>query len=127
MFTQTLEDSPRNYRGGQVSYLLLKKGQFGSGNLAITWVEGDPGSEQPPHAHPTNEQIYVIVRGRGMMKLGGEEQEVTAGTLVFVPPGTSHAIRNTGNEPVVFVSATAPPFDLPPEGSVFAYEPPAVP
>jgi quercetin dioxygenase-like cupin family protein len=109
MFTQTLEDSPRNYRGGQVSYLLLKKGQFGSGNLAITWVEGGPGSEQPPHAHPTN------------------EQEVTAGTLVFVPPGTSHAIRNTGNEPVVFVSATAPPFDLPPEGSVFAYEPPAVP
>jgi mannose-6-phosphate isomerase-like protein (cupin superfamily) len=127
MFTQTLEDSPRNYRGGQVSYLLLKKGQFGSGNLAITWVEGDPGSEQPPHAHPTNEQIYVIVRGRGMMRVGGEEREVAAGTLVFVPPGTSHAIRNTGNEPVVFVSATAPPFDLPPEGSVFAYEPPAVP
>ena len=126
MFTQTLEESPRNFRGGQVSWLLLTKGQFGSGNLAITWVEGGPGSEQPLHAHPANEQVYVIVRGRGTMKVGDEEQEVTAGTLVFIPPGTGHAIRNTDDDPLVFVSATAPPFELPPEGSVFAYQSSAV-
>ena len=125
MFTQTLEDSPRNYRGGQISYLLLTKGQFGSGNLAITWVEGGPGSEQLLHAHPASEQVYVMVRGRGTMKVGGEEQEVAAGTLVLIPPGARHAIRDTGDEPLVFVSATAPPFELPPEGSPFAYETPA--
>jgi mannose-6-phosphate isomerase-like protein (cupin superfamily) len=124
MYLQTLEDSPRNHRGGQVSYLLLTEGQFGSTNLSITWVEGDPGSEQPLHDHPKSEQVYVVVRGRGLMKVGEEEQEVRAGTLVLIPPGTSHAIRNTGSEPLVFVSATAPPFDLPPEGSAFAYEPP---
>jgi mannose-6-phosphate isomerase-like protein (cupin superfamily) len=127
MFTQTLEESPRNHRGGQVSYLLLTKGQFGSENLAITWVEGGPGSEQLLHSHRAKEQVYVIVRGRGTMKVGGEEQEVAAGTLVFIPPGTDHAIHNTGDEPLVFVSATAPPFGLPPEGSAFAYEPPAMP
>jgi mannose-6-phosphate isomerase-like protein (cupin superfamily) len=126
MLVQTLEESPRNHRGGQVSYLLLTGGQFGSENLAITWVEGDPGSEQPLHAHPANEQVYVIARGRGIMKVGGEEHEVVAGTLVFIPPGTSHAIRNTGDEPLVFISATAPPFDLPPEGSAFAYGPPVI-
>jgi mannose-6-phosphate isomerase-like protein (cupin superfamily) len=125
MLIQTLERSPRNRRGGQVSYLLLAKGQFGSGNLAITWVEGGPGSEQPLHSHPASEQVYVIVRGRGVMKVGGEEREVEAGTLVFIPRGTDHAIHNDGAEPLVFVSATAPPFDLPPEGSIFAYEPPA--
>jgi mannose-6-phosphate isomerase-like protein (cupin superfamily) len=125
VFTQTIEESPRNFRGGQISYLLLTRGQFGSGNLAITWVEGSPGSEQALHAHPANEQVYVIVRGRGVMKVAGEEQEVKAGTLVFIPLGADHAIRNTGGEPLVFVSATAPPFDLPPEGSVFAYGPPA--
>jgi mannose-6-phosphate isomerase-like protein (cupin superfamily) len=126
MFTQTLEQSPRNHRGGQVSYLLLTRDQFGSRNLAITWVEGEPGSEQPLHAHPENEQVYVIIRGRGTMKVGGEEREVAAGTLVFIPPGTAHAIRNTGDDPLVFVSATAPPFALPPDGSVFAYESPAI-
>ena len=126
MFRQTLEDSPRNFRGGQVSYLLLTKGQFGSTNLTITWVEGGPGSEQALHAHPASEQVYVIVRGRGVMKVVGEEQEVAAGTLVFIPPGAGHAISNTGEEPLVFVSAASPSFDLEQLDSTFAYEPAAI-
>ena len=109
MFIQRLADSLQHLRGGQVSYLLLTKGQFDSQNLAITWVEGEPNSEQLLHAHP-QEQVYVIVRGRGLMKVGGEEEEVAAGALVFVPPDAPHAIRNTGDEPLVYVSATAPPF-----------------
>ncbi len=124
MYTQTLEESPRNRRGGQVSYLLLTKGQFGAKNLSITWVEGEPGSEQAVHAHPTQEQVYVVVRGRGVMKVGDEQQEVGAGTMILVPPRTGHAIRNSGDEPLVYVSATAPPFELPPAGSGFEYAPP---
>ncbi len=123
MHTQTLEESPRNRRGGQVSYLLLAPGQSGSRNLAITWVEGGPGSRQDVHAHPASDQVYVIVRGRGVMTVGEEEKEVSAGTLILVPPGAGHAILNTGDEPLVFVSATAPPFEMPPGGSPFAYEP----
>ena len=125
MHVQRLEESPRNQRGGQVSYLLLTKGQFGSRNLSVTWVEGEPGSEQPVHDHPAQEQVYVIVRGQGLMRVGDDEREVSAGTLVFVPPGAGHAIRNRGEEPLVYVSATAPPFELPPAGSVFEYEAPA--
>ena len=67
MNVQPLDQSPRNHRGGQVSHLLLAPGQFGSEQLAITWVEGQPGSEQPVHTHPTNEQVYVIIRGQGAM------------------------------------------------------------
>ena len=103
-------ESPRNERGGQISHLLLTGGQFGSRNLAVTWVEGAPGSRQPVHAHADSEQAYVIVRGSGRMILGDDECEVGAGTLVFIPPGTPHAIRNDGEEPLVYVSATSPPF-----------------
>jgi len=99
MHIQTLEESPRNHRGGQVSYLLLAPGQFGSRNLAMTWVEGSPGSEQPVHGHAVQEQVYVIVRGRGVMRVGDEEREVAPGTMVLVPPGSGHAIRDTGDEP----------------------------
>ena len=80
---RTLEQSPRNHRGGQVSYLLLGPGQFDSKNLAITWVEGAPGSEQPAHSHPDNEQAYVIVRGRGLMTVGTETQEVGQGSRPY--------------------------------------------
>ena len=125
MFTQTLEESPRNARGGQTSYLLLAKGQFGSQNLAVTWVEGGPGSGQAVHEHPANEQVYVIIRGRGLMKVGDEEREVRPGTIVFVPAGTGHAIRSIGEEPLAYVSATTPPFDAEAAaGTVWAYGPP---
>ncbi len=111
MDLQTLTDSPRNERGsGQVSHLLLAPGQFGSRRLCVTWVECLPGSQQARHRHPAQEQAYVIIRGQGQMLLGDEERTVGEGTLVFVPPGTEHAIRNASPDPLVYVSATAPPF-----------------
>lgn len=116
--------SPRNERAGQISYLLLAPGQFGSASMAITLVEGDPGSEQPMHGHPNAEQVYVIVAGNGVMRVDDEEQEVGPGTLVFIPPGAKHAIRNVGRTPLTYVSATSPPFRMPEPGSVFAYRPP---
>jgi putative monooxygenase len=104
-------DCPRNERGGgQVSHLLLAEGQFGSRNLAVTWVEGAPGSQQAVHAHPESEQAYVIVHGSGEMILGDEQHPVEPGMLVYIPPGTPHAIRNDGPNPLVYVSATSPPF-----------------
>jgi mannose-6-phosphate isomerase-like protein (cupin superfamily) len=111
MDIQTLTGSPRNERGdGQVSHLLLAEGQFGARRLCVTWVECQPGSQQALHRHPTQEQVYVIVRGHGQMLVGDEGRAVGEGTMVFMPPGTPHAIRNTGSELLVYVSATSPPF-----------------
>lgn len=113
MFIQRVESSPCNERGnGQVSHLLLGAGDFGSRTLTVTWVECAPGSQQELHAHRISEQAYVIVEGSGRMIVGDEEQEVNTGTLVFIPPGQPHAIRNTGNERLMYVSATSPPFPV---------------
>jgi len=121
MFVRRLDETMRNERGGQVSHLLMAKGDFGSANLGITWVTGEPGSEQPTDSHEGSEQVYVIVSGHGDMFVGGEHREVGPGTLVLVPPATAHSIRNTGTEPLTYVSATSPPFDLPSGDSPFAY------
>ncbi len=112
MNIQTLGRSPQNHRGGQVSHLLLASGQFGSENLAVTWVEGEPGSEQAVHSHESREQVYVIVQGRGAMRVGDELEEVGPGTAILVPPGASHSIRNIGEEKLIYVSATSPPFAM---------------
>lgn len=104
-----LNDAPRNERGGQVSHLLFAP-ELGSTALSITWVRGEPGSQQPLHAHADSEQVYVIVRGRGVMIVDGEERAVDAGTAVLIPPRSEHAIRNTGDDVLEYVSATTPPF-----------------
>ena len=122
MHVQTLDQSLVNRRGGQESFLLLTRGQFGSRNLSITWVNCAPGSEQAVHSHRHNEQVYVIVGGTGLMIVGDEYREVQAGMLVFVPARTGHAIRNTGNEPLVYVSATSPPFDPAELDAPFQYQ-----
>jgi mannose-6-phosphate isomerase-like protein (cupin superfamily) len=73
-------------------------------------LECAPGSQQARHRHLGQEQVYVIVRGQGLMLLGDEERSVSEGAMVFVPPGAEHVIRNTSSGLLVYVSATAPPF-----------------
>jgi mannose-6-phosphate isomerase-like protein (cupin superfamily) len=111
MFVRQLEESAREERGGQTSYLLLGKGDFDSANLAVTWVECGPNSQQALHSHARIEQVYVIVQGRGEMIVGDERDMVGPGAMILVPPGTDHAIRNPNDETLVYVSAASPPFD----------------
>jgi quercetin dioxygenase-like cupin family protein len=124
MHTTSTATSPVNLRGGQTSYLLLGGGQFGAHRLAVTWVDCPPGSRQPTHQHDDAEQIYVIVRGRGTMIVGDEERETREGDLVFIPPGTGHAIRNDSDQMLIFVSAISPPFDPAKLGPEFGYTEP---
>src|SRR5438874_4901697 len=119
MHTQSKHTAPIHERGGQSSYLLLAAGQYDTKNLAVTWVDCPPGSEQQLHQHATQEQVYVIVRGRGTMIVGDEEQDVDEGTLVVIPRRTQHAIRNTSAEPMSYVSATSPPFDQAEIGALY--------
>jgi mannose-6-phosphate isomerase-like protein (cupin superfamily) len=121
MFVQSLRGAPVNERGdGQVSYLTLAPGQFGCSNLAITWVECAPGSQQPLHSHTDSEQVYVIVSGQGTMLIDDEEQTVGPGDTIFIPPGSRHAIRNDSGTELVFATAASPPFDEP--TGEFAYQ-----
>jgi mannose-6-phosphate isomerase-like protein (cupin superfamily) len=108
MLIRTLEESAQDHRGGQVSFLLHR-----STLLAVTWVEGAPRSEQPRHAHEDSEQVYVILEGAGLMKVGDERREVRRGMAVVIAPGEVHSIENVGGDPLVYVSATAPPFKIP--------------
>lgn len=45
------------------------------------------------------------------MLVDGEAERVVAGSAVRIPPGATHAIRNTGSTPLEYVAATAPPLE----------------
>lgn len=120
MHLQRHDDAPRNERGGQVSRLLVAP-QLGSTRLGVTWVRGEPGSQQGLHAQNHSEQVYVVVRGRGLMIVDDEALEIEAGSAVLIPAGAKHAIRNTGIEQLEYISATAPP--LPTEISGDTWQP----
>jgi mannose-6-phosphate isomerase-like protein (cupin superfamily) len=90
----------------------MDAGDLGSRNLSVTWVDVPPGAEQRSHSHEDAEQVYIIVRGNGRMKVAGDVEEVGEGDLVFIPPATDHGIVNDGQATLVYVSASSPPVSM---------------
>ena len=111
MFKRSLTESPKRIRPGLVSHILLQSGDTPTDNLAIAWVEVEPGSNQQPHHHMP-EQAYVIVDGNGRIKLGSEIADVQAGDLLYIPSNVEHAVENTGPEKLIYISVTVPAFDI---------------
>jgi mannose-6-phosphate isomerase-like protein (cupin superfamily) len=64
-----------------------------------------------PHAHKVQEQIYHVLEGEALMEIAGERRVVRRHDVIFIPPGTSHAIHNTGLTNLVFLVITSPPDD----------------
>jgi quercetin dioxygenase-like cupin family protein len=106
-----LSEAAVEERGRLRSHFLLDAGDLGSKNLTVTWVDVPPGAEQRPHSHDA-EQIYVIVRGSGRVRVAGDSEQVSEGDLVFIPPGADHGIKNEGSEPLVYISAASPPVSM---------------
>lgn len=111
MFRRGLSEAPKRIRPGLVSHILLQAGDTSTDNLAIAWVEVEPGDKQQPHHHAP-EQAYVIVGGQGRIKVGSDIADVKAGDLVYVPSNAEHAVENAGSEKLVYVSITAPALNI---------------
>ncbi len=110
MFKRNRSEAPRRERDGLVSHVLLEAKDPPGTRLTVTWVDIGPGSGQIPHSHAP-EQVYVVVRGRGKMKVGEEERVVVEGDLVHIPPETLHGIENLSDEVLTYVSAATPTVD----------------
>ncbi|NDJ75462.1 MAG: cupin domain-containing protein [Chloroflexi bacterium] len=106
------QDADKRERNGLVSHFLLGTEDVPETPIAATWVTVEPSARQVLHNHP-NIQVYIIVEGGGLMHVGGETQQVSAGDLVYIPSNAGHGIDNNTNDPLVYVSAATPAFDLP--------------
>ena len=47
--------------------------------------------------------MYYVVRGRGRMRIGGDEQAVAAGSIIFVAANVQHNFYEIAEELVVLV------------------------
>lgn len=103
---------PAFHVDGVTTEILLRWGSFGARNLLVAWTTIAPGGQQFGHAHPGTEQIYFIVSGTARMQVAEEKQIVGAGTLVYVPPGVSHSVANTGSGDLTYLTAASPPFPV---------------
>lgn len=74
----------------------------------IGWMTLQPGDSIGMHKHETNEDAYIIISGEGTFKDdNGKEYAVKAGDVTIARKGQSHALSNTGKEPLVFLDVIA--------------------
>jgi mannose-6-phosphate isomerase-like protein (cupin superfamily) len=57
-----------------------------------------PGQGPEPHIHPHTDEAFYIASGEATFLLGDREVRVSPGSVVFVPRGTPHTLRNSGTE-----------------------------
>lgn len=80
----------------------------------IGWLTLPKGASIGLHKHNDNEDVYIIVSGKGLFTDGnGKETQVEAGDITIARPGQSHALKNVGDEPLVFLNPVAKLTDAP--------------
>lgn len=60
------------------------------------------------HKHLNEDEIFFIRQGTGLFTLGNREHAVSAGSLIFIPKGIWHGLKNTGAEEITTVFGYSP-------------------
>src|SRR5690242_14999205 len=82
---------------GVVSRQLLFPENSRSIRITITRVTLQPGARNSPHRHPSSEQVWVALRGKGQLLLeGGEVMPFAEGDVARFEDGELHGFENTG-------------------------------
>ena len=68
-----------------------------------------PGEDIGQEVHADVDQILYVVAGDATAVIEDEESPFAAGSLFFVPRGTRHNVKNTGDEPLKLFTVYAPP------------------
>lgn len=95
--------SPDDYQ------LHLLRGPLGCEQVSISYLRFGPDWKlSVGHAHPDQEEAFVLVSGRALAKIGREVVELEPWDALRVSPRTVFAIRAAGGEEAVFIAAGAP-------------------
>jgi len=63
-----------------------------------------PGAGIGPHKHETEDELFIIERGVGILDDGRSKTKVEPGDAILTGNGESHSISNAGNEPLELIA-----------------------
>src|SRR5262245_59965096 len=83
---------------------LFLRSLLGLGGLEMSLNVVPPGKGIPfLHRHRRNDEVYVVVAGRGQFVVDGEVIDVTEGSVLHLSPAAARAWRNNSDEPLYFL------------------------
>ena len=63
-----------------------------------------PGAGIGRHTHETEDEVYIVTRGSGLIDDGTSRTRINAGDSVLTGKGASHAVKNDGKEDLEIVA-----------------------
>jgi len=84
-------------QSGKLYLEFLRVPSMSAGTYVLHAGATDP---QSPHKE---DEIYYVVRGRGRMKVGTEDEAIGQGSVIFVAAGVEHRFHDIEDELVVLV------------------------
>jgi uncharacterized cupin superfamily protein len=82
----------------------------GAKDLGYSYDVVPPGKRSCPfHSHRAEEEMFLILRGRGTLRYGSETRPVRAGDLICCPTGgpeTAHQLINDSDEELAYLSVS---------------------
>ena len=83
---------------------LFLQNLLGSAGLEVSLNVVPPGKGMPfLHRHEQNDEVYLVVGGRGQFLVDGECIDVAEGSVVRISPGGARAWRNNSEVPLYFL------------------------
>jgi mannose-6-phosphate isomerase-like protein (cupin superfamily) len=109
---ESLWESPAaGHFDGAYSKMLVNASAGGARHVDYRISSYQPKGHVAAHSHKVQEQIYHILEGEGLMQLDGTTRVVRRHDIIFIPPGTVHALHNTGFQDLIFIVVTTPASD----------------
>lgn len=90
---------------GQSTVALKATGDMTDGTLFLAETALEPGFPGPPlHHHEKLQDMFCVLEGTLVFRIGSETTEASAGTFVCIPPKGPHTFSNPSEEPVRFLN-----------------------
>lgn len=90
-------------------YQRLLEGQPQTCGMRSGRVYLQPGQACGQHSTEQKEEMLIFLSGRGELLIEEKEPfQVSQGKVSYIPPHTRHDVKNTGNEPLIYVYCVVP-------------------
>jgi len=85
-------------RFGYQKAVLFNEEELNSPGSKVQVIKIEPGGVIKPHFHKIRTEVFLVLQGQGVIKMGDEDNECSVNDLLLCEQNTVHAFRNTGNE-----------------------------
>jgi mannose-6-phosphate isomerase-like protein (cupin superfamily) len=105
-----LEDAPTRKALGGTLKIIFGPENVGAKNFRFNIGYFDPKEGLQVHIHPESEEVYYVIKGRGLVYLGHEKKQIPIepGMSLYIAAGMPHGVTNTGRGKLLIAFFVAP-------------------